>query len=164
MAGTSLLLPPGAENFSYVTLAHSVTTLIKNNCYSTGSIARAATCRVRLRMSTACPILFPIQTDTETHPAVQTDRRTDGHQTDALCLLPVLDAVSIITLGSLADARVLYGFGQTAVCCISFSLHSIVLTLWHYPGPDLREGKLGSCPWPPQLGGGSTKTVKKIIT
>jgi len=30
-------------------------------------------------------------------------------------------------------------------------------------GPDLREGKLGSCPGPPQLGG-LHKNSKKIIT
>ena len=30
-------------------------------------------------------------------------------------------------------------------------------------GPDSREGKLGSCPGPPQLGGGSTKNSKKLL-
>jgi len=29
------------------------------------------------------------------------------------------------------------------------------------PRPDLREGKLGSCPGPPQLWGASTKNSKK---
>jgi len=31
-------------------------------------------------------------------------------------------------------------------------------------GPDLKEGKLGSCPGPPQLGGGLHRNSKKIIT
>jgi len=32
-----------------------------------------------------------------------------------------------------------------------------------FAGPDLREGKLGSCPGPPQLRGLHKKTVKKLL-
>jgi len=30
-------------------------------------------------------------------------------------------------------------------------------------GPDLREGKLGNCPGPPQLGGPPQKNSKKLL-
>jgi len=52
---------------------------------------------------------------------------------------------------------------MATICTISAYLYNKSM-LHSASGLDLREGKLGSCPGPPQPGGPPQKTVKKLLS